>query len=361
MALAIVLVASLGMGADSPRAELTANRVSALLSLEPVAAISPVALLADSVAEAEARTRAENRPGSEYYREITRKRVAPGTAAEFLPLYREAQRVFGVNWRLIASVHRQETAFSQADTTYHGLNDFGCCAGPMQFNVTNGPVSTWERYRQAFRSGKRPARYPHRTDHHPSIYDDFDAIMAAGSLLRDSGAGPGLDGSAWTAAYAYYGHDLYGVTYASQVAARAAGWERNGFCANCEPDAGLVDEFDAAYGAAIRKVLLAAEKKGKEEEEQEGRQGARHGARGRAGPRPGRARCPPRRRPPPCGRARGAGAGPGPGPATPEPDGAPDDPAAPDDPSTPTPTTPAAPSPAPPAPACSGVRKLLGC
>ena len=360
MVLAIVLVASLGMGADSPRAELTANRVSALLSLEPVAAISPVALLADSVAEAEARTRAENRPGSEYYREITRKRVAPGTAAEFLALYREAQRVFGVNWRLIASVHRQETAFSQADTTYHGLNDFGCCAGPMQFNVTNGPVSTWERYRQAFRSGKRPARYPHRTDHHPSIYDDFDAIMAAGSLLRDSGAGLGLDGSAWTAAYAYYGHDLYGVTYASQVAARAAGWERNGFCANCEPDAGLVDEFDAAYGAAIRKVLLAAEKKGKKKKKS--KKGAKERAMAREAEQARVLAERDARRDDARRRAAGREApAPVPGPATTAPDGAPDDPAAPDDPSTPTPTTPAAPSPAPPAPACSGVRKLLGC
>ena len=33
----------------------------------------------------------------------------------------------------------------------------------MQFNVTNGPVSTWERYRDAFRQrAERPASYPHR-------------------------------------------------------------------------------------------------------------------------------------------------------------------------------------------------------
>jgi len=358
-ALAIVLVASLGMGANSPSSELTANRVSGLLTLEPVAAISPVALLTESAAEAEARTRAENRPGADYYRQITRKRVAPGTAAEFVVLYREAQRVFGVNWRLIASVHRQETAFSQADTTYHGLNDFGCCAGPMQFNVTNGPVSTWDRYRQAFRAGKRPGRYPHRTDHHPSIYDDFDAIMAAGSLLRDSGAGPGLDGSAWTAAYAYYGHDLYGITYASQVAARAASWERNGFCANCEPDAGLVDEFDTAYGAALRQELLAAEKKGKKKKK------SKKGAKERAMARDAeQARVLAERaaRRDDARRRESERQAPAPPPPPAAGDGA-ADPAAPGDPATDTATTttPAAPPAAPPPPACSGVRKLLGC
>jgi hypothetical protein len=332
------------MGANSPSSELTASRMSALTTLEPVAAVSPVALVTDT---GTVKKTGAKRAGAEYYRRTTRKRVAPGTAAEFVPLYREAERVFGVNWRLIASVHRQETAFSQAGTTYHGLNAFGCCAGPMQFNVTNGPVSTWKRYRQAFRSGNRPKRYPHRTSHHPSIYDDFDAIMAAGSLLRASGAGSGLDGAAWTAAYAYYGHDLYGITYASQVVARAAGWERAGFCANCEPDAGLVDEFDAAYGAAIRKEMLAAEKKKKRKKKKKKRTDkeravAREVEQARAQAKRDDAR-----------RSVPAGEAPAPPPA-PAPDDAPDD-------TTATTTSPAAPPPAAPAPACTGARKLLGC
>ncbi len=334
------------MGANSPSSELTASRMSALTTLEPVAAVSPVALVTDT---GTVKKTGAKRAGAEYYRRTTRKRVAPGTAAEFVPLYREAERVFGVNWRLIASVHRQETAFSQAGTTYHGLNAFGCCAGPMQFNVTNGPVSTWKRYRQAFRSGNRPKRYPHRTSHHPSIYDDFDAIMAAGSLLRASGAGSGLDGAAWTAAYAYYGHDLYGITYASQVVARAAGWERAGFCANCEPDAGLVDEFDAAYGAAIRKEMLAAEKKKKKKKKKKRtdkeRAVAREAEQARAQAKRDDAR-----------RSVPAGEAPAPPPA-PAPDDTPDDTTA----TTPTTTSPAAAPPAAPAPACTGVRKLLGC
>ena len=60
----------------------------------------------------------------------------------FYPIYAVAQRTFGVNWLLLASIHMQESAFSTAPSTYHGLNFAGCCGGPMQFNVTNGPVST---------------------------------------------------------------------------------------------------------------------------------------------------------------------------------------------------------------------------
>ena len=352
----VVLGCSLVMGANSPATELTASRLSAFIATDAAAGTSPVVLVNASAAEL-AQAGGSGRGGAEYYRRITRKRVAPALASEFVPLYREAQRVYGVNWWLIASIHRQETAFSTADTTYHGLNDFGCCAGPMQFNVTNGPVSTWERYRQAFRSGKRPARYPHRTNHHPSIYDDFDAIMAAGSLLRASGAGAGLSGAEWSAAYAYYGHDLYGVTYASQVLARAAAWQRDGFCANCEPDAGLVEEFELAYGAAIREALLAEEKrkkkkkKGKKGDRERALDEAREAEAARAlAERDSRRhdalrRAPAREAPAPASDAA---------PAAPAPP-----PAAPSEPTTT--TTPAEPPPAAPAPACTGVRKLLGC
>ena len=202
-----------------------------------------------------------HRGGRAYYRRTTSRHVPAAAEAGFLPLYREAARTFGVSWRLIASIHRQETAFSTAPSTYHGLNAFGCCAGPMQFNVTNGPLTTWKRYRASFRLGTRPRRYPHRTHRHPSVYDDFDAIMASGALLADSGAGEGLDAGSWSAAYAYYGHDRFGVAYASQVLARAQGWEFDGFCLNCPVDAALVGLLDDAYGVDARRQLRAAERR----------------------------------------------------------------------------------------------------
>jgi len=188
----------------------------------------------------------------------TQTHIAARWVAGFYPLYEIAQRTFGVNWLLLASIHRQESAFSTAPGTYEGLNFVHCCGGPMQFNVTNGPVTTWALVSDSYRYGTRPAAYDHATAKHPSIYDDFDAIMAAAHLLSADGAGYALDYSAWVAAYDYYGHDATGVTYADQVLARAIGWSQHGFCINCGVDAGLVEAVHAAYGAPVLAALTQA-------------------------------------------------------------------------------------------------------
>ena len=176
----------------------------------------------------------------------------------FYPIYSVAQKTFGVNWLLIASIHKQESAFSTAPGTYKGLNFAGCCGGPMQFNVTNGPVTTWQLVSNSYIYGKRPASYDHMTATHPSIYDDFDSIMAAAHLLSADGAEFALDGAAWDAAYDYYGHDATGVTYADQVLARAIGWSQHGFCINCGIEPALVEAVQAAYGAPVLAALTAA-------------------------------------------------------------------------------------------------------
>ena len=96
------------------------------------------------------------------------------------------------------------------------------------------------------------------TNLHPSIYDDFDAIMAAAHLLSADGAGYALDDSAWNAAYDYYGHDTTGVTYADQVLARAIGWSQHGFCINCGVEPALFEAVNAAYGAPVLAGLTSA-------------------------------------------------------------------------------------------------------
>jgi hypothetical protein len=179
----------------------------------------------------------------------------------FYPIYATAQKTFGVNWLLIASIHKQESAFSTAPTTYAGLNFAGCCGGPMQFNVTNGGAgipSTWALVNDSYRYGVRPASYDHITAKHPSIYDDFDAIMGAAHLLSADGAGYALDASAWNAAYDYYGHDLTGVTYADQVLARAIGWSQHRFCINCGLETAMVQAVNEAYGASVTASLQPA-------------------------------------------------------------------------------------------------------
>jgi hypothetical protein len=173
--------------------------------------------------------------------------VTDTSVAGFVPLYQLAGQTFGVNWLLIASIHQQETSFSRDPSTYHGLNSAGCCGGPMQFNVTNGPVSTWSLVSDSFRYAGRPASYPHMTQTHPSIYDDFDAIMAAARLLSSNGATQYLAAGSWKAAYGYYGHDATGVTYADTVLARAIAWSQHGFCPGCAIDPALAPAVHAAY------------------------------------------------------------------------------------------------------------------
>jgi len=179
----------------------------------------------------------------------------------FYPIYATAQSTFGVNWLLVASIHMQESAFSTAPGTYHGLNFAHCCGGPMQFNVTNGggrgSPSTWELVSGSYVYGRRPRVYDHMTASHPSIYDDFDSIMAAAHLLSADGAGYALDGSAWAAAYDYYGHDQTGVQYADRVLARAIGWSQKGFCINCGVSGRLIAAVQGAYGAPVAASLQA--------------------------------------------------------------------------------------------------------
>jgi hypothetical protein len=189
------------------------------------------------------------------YVDATGTHISEAWMEGFYPIYATAQGTFGVNWLLLASIHRQESAFSTALGTYHGLNFAGCCGGPMQFNVTNGPVSTWDLVADSYEYGKRPAHYDHMTSTHPSIYDDFDAIMAAAHLLSADGAEYALNQTAWDAAYDYYGHDATGVTYADQVLARAIGWSQHGFCINCGLEPAMVGAVQAAYGVRVLHLL----------------------------------------------------------------------------------------------------------
>jgi hypothetical protein len=189
---------------------------------------------------------------------VQEAQVATRWMEGFYPIYAVAQETFAVNWLLLASIHMQESAFSTAPGIYQGLNFAHCCGGPMQFNVRNGPPSTWQLASDSYIYGRRPASYNHMTATHPSIYDDFDSIMAAARLLSADGAEYRLDASAWRAAYDYYGHDLTGVTYANQVLARAIGWSEHGFCIVCPVRGALIDAVRAAYGEPVERALLAA-------------------------------------------------------------------------------------------------------
>ncbi|MEA2209031.1 MAG: hypothetical protein QOF54_1508 [Solirubrobacteraceae bacterium] len=266
--IAVLLTTLLGAGTTDRRRSSPPAVVEVAATPSPTAAASPGAVAgtpgaAGSSGHATRSARAQHaivaRPTREQQQldaarfvDSTQTHIATRWLEGFYPIYETAQRTFGVDWLLLASIHRQESAFSTAPGTYVGLNFAHCCGGPMQFNVTNGPVTTWALVSDSYRYARRPSAYDHQTARHPSIYDDFDALMGAAHLLSADGAGYALDASAWNAAYDYYGHDATGVTYADQVLARAIGWSQHGFCINCGVDIGLVQAVHAAYGAPVQ-------------------------------------------------------------------------------------------------------------
>jgi hypothetical protein len=80
-----------------------------------------------------------------------------------------------VPWQVLAGIGSIETDHgrSKAPGVHSGVNRFGCCAGPMQFNLTDGPPSSWDSYGV---DGNHDGR--------KDVYDPEDAIPSAANYLR---------------------------------------------------------------------------------------------------------------------------------------------------------------------------------
>jgi hypothetical protein len=101
--------------------------------------------------------------------------------AAYLALYRASARsCLGLPWGVLAGIGKVETDHgrSSAPGVRSGVNAFGCCAGPMQFNIRNGPPSTWDAYGDGILAHVYQARY---------------AIPAAARMLCANGARGGRD------------------------------------------------------------------------------------------------------------------------------------------------------------------------
>ena len=99
-----------------------------------------------------------------------------GIPANYLALYRDAGREYGIPWQMLAAIGSIETDHGRlrAPGVRSGVNSFGCCAGPMQFNTRDGPPSTWDRY-----------GIDGNHDGTKDIYDPADAIPSAANYLRE--------------------------------------------------------------------------------------------------------------------------------------------------------------------------------
>ncbi len=96
-----------------------------------------------------------------------------------LLLYRDADARYGIGWSVIAAIGSIETDHgrSEAPGVHSGLNAFGCCAGPMQFDVTPAGGSTWAAY-----------GVDGNGDGLKDVYDPADAVPAAARYLKANGA-----------------------------------------------------------------------------------------------------------------------------------------------------------------------------
>jgi hypothetical protein len=93
----------------------------------------------------------------------------------YLGIYTEAASTCrGLTWQLLAAIGKVESDHgrSPAPGVRSGVNRFGCCAGPMQFNLTNGPPSTWDTWGTGVRA---------------DVYNPAHAVPAAARKLCGDG------------------------------------------------------------------------------------------------------------------------------------------------------------------------------
>jgi membrane-bound lytic murein transglycosylase B len=94
----------------------------------------------------------------------------------YLRLYRAAGKRYGVDWRVLAAIGKNETDHGRAKLpgVQAGLNSAGCCSGPMQICTTQSCGRVWQSYAV---DGDGDGR--------SSVFDPPDAIYGAAAIVRD--------------------------------------------------------------------------------------------------------------------------------------------------------------------------------
>jgi hypothetical protein len=95
--------------------------------------------------------------------------------SRYLGFYADAASTCkGLSWQVLAAIGKIESDHgrSSAPGVRSGVNRFGCCAGPMQFNLTNGPPSTWDTWGTGVRA---------------HVYNPAHAVPAAARKLCGDG------------------------------------------------------------------------------------------------------------------------------------------------------------------------------
>jgi membrane-bound lytic murein transglycosylase B len=112
--------------------------------------------------------------------------------SRFLTLYKAAGTKYGVDWRILAAIGKNESDHgrSTAQGVASGRNYADCCSGPMQMCTVKSCSNVWQYY-----------AIDGDGDGVESVYDPDDAIPAAAALVRDLEAIIGDDPELLLAAY----------------------------------------------------------------------------------------------------------------------------------------------------------------
>jgi hypothetical protein len=142
---------------------------------------------------------------------LARREIPPA----YLRLYVRAGERYGIDPWILVAIGWIETRHgrSRLPGVHSGVNAYGCCAGPMQFNIRNGPPSTWENYGV---DGNDDGRL--------SAYDPADAIPAAARYLDAAGAPVDYEAARYACNHAgWYVADVLAKAAAYHGAPRAGG------------------------------------------------------------------------------------------------------------------------------------------
>ena len=114
------------------------------------------------------RPRETNQPGASSF-------ALSDIPRRYLDVYTEAASTCpALTWQVLAAIGKIESDHgrSSAPGVRSGVNRFGCCAGPMQFNIRNGSPSTWDTW---------------GTGVVAQVYDPAHAVPAAARKLCGAG------------------------------------------------------------------------------------------------------------------------------------------------------------------------------
>ena len=103
-------------------------------------------------------------------------RGAADVPRSYLRLYRAAARRYGVDWRVLAAIGKNESDHgrSPAKGVRTGRNYADCCSGPMQICTVASCGRVWQA-----------SAVDADGDGRKSVYDPADSIFAAAQIVRD--------------------------------------------------------------------------------------------------------------------------------------------------------------------------------